>query len=247
MWWAGKRAVDVYLGEREIAIGLAHDDSQGATDSLLELRETQGLEEALRQLVDSCRTLPRRVDVRVWLSAGLCQPFLMETVGDLRSDDEQRLAAMVLARQKTNIADPVEIWLEPPRTKGMHRVVVAARSGWVEGALAACRHAGRHVHSIRPWWASVLNASSGPGTAWSALGVMDTDALVVLAGSAHDFDVMETLGAATGPEQARANLARTLFEFEGAPAATRLLRLDWSTRAEAALPCPFGEWVRCVA
>lgn len=247
MWWAGRPVADIYLGERLVALCTSSGTADGASLPSLKHRETEGIADALRQMTELLETLPRHTEVQLWLSGGLCRPFLMGPVADLRNDIEQRRAATVLARQWVNFEGPVKLWLEPSSSKRTHRVAVASSTEWVDGALASCAAVRRRVRCLRPWWASVLNGSIDPSSAWSAISAIDSDAMIVFAGDHDGFDVVETLHPMIETASARAHLARTLIEFDRGAAPADLLCLDLTRRADSPLPCAFGDWVHRVA
>lgn len=247
MWWGGKKVANVYLGESHVALSHQTDEGTQGQRMVVEHRDVAGRAEAIACLSTWCAALLPRTDVQVWFSCGVCRPFLMEDLADLRSDAERRRAAAALARQRLSFSGPVEIWLEGPPANATSRVVVAADAHWIADVVAVCAKAGRRLASLRPWWTSVLDSALADTAQPNAIGIVDSDGLTVLAGQGDSFDLIEVICPLTDLDVARSNLSRSLIDFDTPLSKTRLYALDWTARADEAMSCQFGDWARRLA
>jgi len=218
VWWVGSSVTDVYLGTRMVAL------CQPGRRTLSEAVPDFG-----QALVVAKRWLERkapRTRVRVWLSGGLCRPFLVDPLPGVRNAQEAETVVAALAPQRTGLEGTCTVWLEGKHA-GLQRVAAAVSSGTLEQILAAFRGAGRRVASIRPWWASALhsvlmNRDQTP----SALGVLDCDSVTLLMGTGGEFEMAMSLAPIVDVDSARSALRRAMMGSKAQPASGAVVRLS---------------------
>ena len=90
-------AHDLYVGSRCLALFEAQ--------SRVWAQAVSGIDEALGALADRLKAQERKLRLRVWLSGGLCRPFLMPAVEGVKGSAElQRVAEEVARRTPVGIA-----------------------------------------------------------------------------------------------------------------------------------------------
>jgi hypothetical protein len=204
--WAGKRAVaTVYLGQEEIR--LAHRDTQQLVASGLPMVQALPLlQEALQSL--------GRVGLRVLLSAGWCQPFLLPPIEGVKGESEWRQVAAGLVEELTGMPANSRLWLDhqndqTPLVVALHPdIEEALKPLWEEHRLA----------SLRPWWAEVLDghvktlasATTVAGAVRAqghGVAVVDSDAVTLLLAEGERYAAAQSyalLGEPAQPVLARA-------------------------------------------
>lgn len=226
MWWAGKRdEATVYLGQAEIR--LAHGGEQRLVAGAMPLAEAVPLlQEVLKPL--------GRVRLRVLVSGGWCQPFLLPAVDGVNSDAEWLQVAAGLLQDMTGMPASSRLWLD--REQGTPPLAVALHPD-VDELLKALAANGR-VQEVRPWWAAVLSAHiqgadglKAGGTAGMRIGtgaaavtsnsarssidptkgiaVVDSDAVTLLLAEGNRYEVAQSYGLMGEP--ASSVLARALI------------------------------------
>lgn len=219
MWWVGSSPLDVYLGTRYAAIcrgteRLWASGIGGLDDGLGRLRA---------QL--AANTKPHRL--RVWVSGGLCRPFLLPAVEGLRGAGEAQQIARAMAPKATGLTPPCEVWVEPRSGSGAQVAVAIARPV-VDAVLALSTGRGRRVVSVRPWWSEVLRAATASGEPPTAVSVRDCDSVTILLGQGDTFEAAATVAPVLDDDSARAAFARATMssDLEVAKTFAVSLRLD---------------------
>jgi hypothetical protein len=216
VWWVGSRPHDVYLGTRGFAVC--------AGDGKPVWQETGRLQAGLDAFVAWLGQVDAKAKLRLWLSGGLCRPFVMQAVPGVSGEAEWQRVAAAMAPMQTGLAGPCEVWLSKSAQRKTARVAVAVEQQLLQRLQALVEDAGtRHrLISMRPWWSEVLRAALLRDAALPALAVQDCDALTVLAGTGDGFDTATTLTPIADCESAHAALARWLLTAD--VAADRMLR-----------------------
>lgn len=200
MWLVGNnKPVDIYLGSRALLITRGEQ-------CLCQLKVDR-FEEAL----DALRIWQggaERSKVRVWLSGGLCRPFVLPDVSGAKDLAELTAIARSIAATQTGLEGECEVWLDLPNTllhrlwsalgldsikplwRGQgHSMVGVAVQSQILLALSATLSADIDaadktvIASIRPWWADALRHVLKQGGKPKALAVQDCDALTILVGN----------------------------------------------------------------
>lgn len=204
MWWAGSKPFDVYLGTRAVA-------ACGGKEVLL-FEETLSLEAGLGALSAWCASAPTRSAVRVWLSGGLCRPFLVPPVAGVKSHDERWRVAASMAAERTGLIGELDVWLDEAR-HDIATLAVALDQSFLphlQSALVANSKRRLRLASLRPWWADVLRAHAGA----QAVAVKDCDSLTLLMGADQGFELATTVSPVLDEESGRAALSRLLLSSE---------------------------------
>jgi hypothetical protein len=217
VWWAGSNRADLYIGTRKAALCAA--GREPAVESV------HSADEALAVTARLLRLGAARASVRVWLSGGLCRPFLVPPLAGIRSTREAEKAVQAMAPQRSGFAVPCRVWLESDR-KSPDRIAVAVPQEWLLQLLELLHVRGRRVASIRPWWASALQGTlCAKGDTTSALGVKDCDSVTVLMGSAGTFEMAATFTPIVDDDAARSALKRAMMSSSSPNASGRIVRL----------------------
>lgn len=183
MWWAGGSGLDLYLGTRHVVL------CRGVEVVLSE--PAYGLPAALGRAADALRGVTGRAAVRVWLSGDLCRPYLLPTSVATARADERLTVAAALASTRAGLTVECEVQIDFDR-KGQSALAVAMPKSVLEAIFSAMSGKLRRVQSIRPWWAAVLEMSLQRSDVPVAVGVRDSDALTVLAGTQGVFTMAVT-------------------------------------------------------
>ena len=220
MWWVGSRPHDVYLGTRGFAVR--------AGDGEPVWQETDGLQAGLDAFVAWLGQAQRKAKLRLWLSGGLCRPFVMQAVPGVSGEAEWQRVAVAMAPAQTGLSGPCVVWLSKSAQSEAARVAVAVEQQVLQRLQALVEDAGtRHrLVSMRPWWSEVLRVALLRDATSPALAVQDCDALTVLAGTGVGFDTATTLSPIADRGSADAALARWLLTAD--VAADRMLRVRLS-------------------
>lgn len=204
MWWAGNSVHDAYLGTRALAVC--------QRSQVLLAQATSGLDDSLRVLSGWLAGQEDQVRLKLWLSGGLCRPFLLPAGVALKDDGEwQRLAESIAALQ-SGFSEVGRVWVER-RNKAQRRVATALAKGLpeaIQGAVAALK-GGHRIDQIAPWWGEVLRAALHQATEASALAIQDDDSLVLLVGEASEFATVSTVTPVYGEQAALAAMQRASF------------------------------------
>lgn len=107
MLWAGSKPRDLYLGTRAVAI------CDGA-DVLLSA-PVQGFAAGVSQAQSHLAKAPLTGRLRVWLSGGLCRPFLLPDLPGIHGAAETLRVASRLASERTGLGSDCRVWLDAPR------------------------------------------------------------------------------------------------------------------------------------
>lgn len=210
MSWAGSEmirrpAVDVYVGTRAVVVS-ERGEPRVVCDAV-------DFADAVA-LLQTClaKTSPRR-RLRLWLSGGLCRPFLLPGVAGVRGSSEMRNIAAALAPRQTGLEGECVAWVDSGNSP--RRIAVAVQRRCLDElhqavANAAARH---RIISIRPWWAALHGAVVRRDEQTVVVAVQDCDSLTVLAGQAG-FTIANTVTPIVDREAADAALARMLLSAD---------------------------------
>jgi hypothetical protein len=205
VWWAGSKPEDIYVGGRALAVCRGQER--------LVVRTTGSFEESFSTLAEWCAQRPQgRGKLRVWLSGGLCRPFLAPALEGLDDVNEQQMALEAMAPMQTGLTGPCAVWRDGKKGEASGLRPCAAVSGEVllrlEEALAAHW---KRVISISPWWTALLGRALKEDKTLSLLTVRDCDSLTVLAGSKCSFSLATTIAPVQNDDAAAAALSRLLL------------------------------------
>lgn len=238
MWWAGKPAVDVYLGTRWAAMdgGVEAPRCAPAGD----------FADALSHAETWLRQLPPRSPVRVWLSGSQCRPFLWQPPPGLRGRAEVERVAAAMAAERTGMAPPTRSWVER-RPSGNACVVVAAQAASLQSVEALVRDSGHRLASLKPWWSTALAFAMREEGGCTSLAVLDCDALAIFAGLDAAMVEATVFTPVLDLDAARGLVARAAVALpQGLDLAACLVLAHGSTNATHAKleGCPMGSFAR---
>jgi hypothetical protein len=202
VWWAGSTALDVYLGTRTALV--CRQDQRVLGSSVA------GVDAALDAIGAALSTLEQRQRLRVWLSGGLCRPFVLPNVAGLRNGQEIERMATALAADATGLQGPLNVWMEPgSASRAQVAVAMPANVRQRIEELAASRRS--RVVALRPWWAEVQRAALAQQKDLAALSVQDCDSVTLLLGNGDDLELVSTVTPVVSAESARTAFARALL------------------------------------
>lgn len=230
MLWVGSEAHDVYLGTRAVAV------CKGPSTTFF--NQVVDYDAALMALGSWLREAPARCRLRIWLSGGLCRPFIVPPVPGVRSELEWRRMASALTLQHTGLTGACQVWVDAAKDSAP-RVAAAVQQSRLAQLLALVNDLGRGpstLQSIRPWWGDVLRAALLRDPNRRAVAAQDCDSLTVLVGEAGDeaaFVVATTLTPVIDRETADSALARWLLSANVSAGQEVLGRLQWQDRHHA--------------
>jgi len=96
---------DLYVGTRMAAL------CQGG--QAIFVAAVNDTDAALAALSPPLAKLGGRSKLRIWLSGGLCRPFIVPAVPGIRGTVEWQRTAAALAPQRTGLAGPCRVWSMP--------------------------------------------------------------------------------------------------------------------------------------
>jgi hypothetical protein len=229
VWWASRASVDVYLGSRLTAVALA--------GSPIAHQPVDGLSAALNAAIHlmGSETQPRRLNL--WLSGGLCRPFLLPERSALKSPTEVRELAMGVAPQRTGLASECEVWLDDKNP--LSPVVAVERAVLEEIKRTFATHWRRAA--VRPWWSNVHRMAIAEVAGIVAFGLQDCDSVTVLTGRGEEFTWAGVSSPVFDKTTGNAAWARAMVHQTAEHGATKLYRIRvGQTEGEPALACAFG-------
>ncbi len=232
MLWAGSKARprELYLGSRRAA----WCDSAGATVSA----PVEGIEAALAWAQGQLDESGYQGRLRLWLSGGLCRPFLLPPLPGVSGAQEILRVASRLANERTGLPGACRVWLDGPRHDEA-RMAVALEQDTLDRLQAALGSRWR-IDAILPWWAEVLKAALARKDAPSALGVQDCDALTILIGKNKGFDMATTIHPVHDDASADSAFTRALLSADIEQGGEMLARLVPGRSASPADPTAAG-------
>jgi len=154
--------------------------------------------------------------LRLWLSGGLCRPFIVPSVQGVKDDAEVRAVASAMAPQLTGLVGPCTVFVES-RTAKAPVMAIAVQEDRIQKIhdLMASSTRKPKLLSIRPWWAEVLRHSLLREPTLAALGVQDCDSMTVLVGREADgFDSATTYSPVIDQGTAQSVLMRALLSSD---------------------------------
>ena len=210
MWSAGSKVCDVYLGTRALAV------CEGGVPVLAS--DVEGFDAALSELVGwlNADVAPSRWRLRLWLSGGLCRPFIVPAVQGVANDAEVQAVAAAMAPQLTGLAGPCAVFVERRTAKApvIATAIQEDRLGKIRDLVASSSRKPKLL-SIKPWWAEVLRHGLVREPGLTALGVQDCDSMTVLIGHEADgFDIATTYSPVTDQGTAQQVLTRALLSSD---------------------------------
>jgi hypothetical protein len=218
VWWVGGKPVDLYVGSRRV---LVPDDTGQAR-----VIETGSFDESLQVLERDLRMPSQRGRVQVWLSGGLCRPFVVPAVPGAKALAERLKIAQALATVDTGLIEP-QVWLEDRASRDgcvascVERLVLQRITTVIKVKVRQAR-----ILRIAPWWAEVLRFVRRERRATRALVVHDCDAATVLASTQGEFAVATALSPIVDVQAADDAAARLLLPLDIDPADVARVRLD---------------------
>ncbi|MED5621560.1 hypothetical protein [Ideonella sp. BN130291] len=230
----------MYLGTRAIAVCRGNE--------VLLAEPVSGTEQGIERLAGWLGEAPARSRVKLWLSGGLCRPFVLPPVPGVRSKEELVQMATAMAPLHTGLDGGCTVWLENAALTASC-VAVAVQSDvlaqW-HGALAKIRPKPVTI-AIRPWWNELLRASADAAPVPTGLAVCDCDSLTVLLGAGAAIERVVNVFPVVDETAADAALARVLLSADAATSQvpTARLRLDGVSSVQGAVALsPLLEWTR---
>jgi hypothetical protein len=200
--------MDVYLGTRAVAVCC------GAEVLLTE--HVEDFDGAVGRLQAWLQTQPKCPSLRLWLSGGLCRPFIVPAVTGLASTAERLKVAEAMALQKTGLTGDCQVWLERADKAGIAIAVAIERVRLAQITRVTSKIERKpDILSIRPWWSEALRHVLGREPGAVALGVQDCDSMTVLAGQIGAYEMASTYSPVFDEPTAQSVLMRALMPFEG--------------------------------
>jgi hypothetical protein len=235
VWWAGSKAHDVYLGTRAFAASRPGEP--------LHWQDVDGLQGGLDAFKAWLTQAPPKQRLRIWLSGGLCRPFLLPQTAGVQGEAEWQRVAGAMAPAHTGLSQPCAVWLSKGKQNVGSRVAVALEQYILQQVQELSCTAGRHrLLSIAPWWSEVLRVAVQRDAALPALAVQDCDALTVLAGADGGFTASTVLTPIADAQAARAALARWSLTADVHSERVVQVRLMRERDASARHDSAFGAW-----
>ncbi len=202
MSWAGSDPMDLYLGSR--AVMLARGASAEAAHG------TDAWEASLLCLAKVAAALPRRAAVRVWLSGGLCRPFVMPVPAALKSEVERQRAMAAFAQRACGFDGPVRVQWHGGR-KGEPVIGMAMDAAVLDSIKAALSTLS--VRTLAPWWMAALNHQLQRAPDTACIAIQDCDSLTLLAGEGAGFTQASSLTPSHEAMTAMASYRRLQFSL----------------------------------
>lgn len=238
MLWAGADHVDAYVGTKLVAICKPREQlvvwSADASCGASELIHRWGQDQQ------------RPLKIRIWLSGGLCRPFLLPPIARSSADELRKIAASLIPAQ-IGWSEPALVRVDMPSVRGDSTVGVAVKNRTIE-ELTRALGAGRHRPvSIQPWWGRVLRAALAIRPDADCLVVQDCDSVCLIAGERRSIRTASVVTPIADHTAAEAAIARLRFsqEITSKPMYARLA-LGVSESADGDSARPFGslvEWI----
>lgn len=219
MWWAGAKVCDVYFGTRALVVS-----GGGAA---IAVTKVDGFDAALAAFAGWSGGATNRQRIRLWLSGGLCRPFMVPVVPGMTNEAEIAIAAATLAPSHTGLQSPCTVFLERA-VAGAPTMATAVAQNQLAGIHAvAHQNALQHrLISIRPWWAEVLRHGLVLEPRLAAMGVQDCDSMTVLTGRPPGtFDSVATYSPVLDLETSRSVMSRAMSATDAAVDAELVGRL----------------------
>jgi hypothetical protein len=221
VWSVGSKVSDVYIGTRAFAV------CEGGLP--LVAADAEGFDVALSGFAQwlNVHGMPSRRRLRLWLSGGLCRPFIVPAVHGIVNDSEMQTVASAMAPQLTGLASPCVVFVE----RGVSAapvVAVAVQEDRIKKIRDLVVSSARKptLISIRPWWAEVLRHSLVGEPTLAALGVQDCDSMTVLIGrKSAMFETATTYVPVTDQGTAQSVLTRALLSSDVADGSELVGRL----------------------
>ncbi|MDY0743346.1 hypothetical protein SNE35_02455 [Paucibacter sp. R3-3] len=160
------RISDAYLGTRQVCLRRRGE--------IVLCEGVPNWETGLEQLLDALESYPRE-RIRLWLSGGLCRPFLVACVDGVESSQEWELVAQTLAAEATGLSEPCDVWLE--KVAGGQRLAVALEQSVKQQILKSF---GGRLRALGPWWNEVQRTAMKKDRNLTTLVVLDCDAVTIL-------------------------------------------------------------------
>lgn len=231
MWWAGSSVVDAYLGTQAIVM------ARGRT--VLATAVVAGLEDGLARLQAALTDCRARTTLRLWLSGGLCQPFLPPLAAGLATPAELLRLAQAMAADGTSLGGNCQVWVDDRHGTG-RALAVAVQQRTLALIFERLGSIAR-IRSIRPWWAEALRVRLLDSEPTDLVGVRDCDSLTVLGGVESDFSVAFTMAPVLDDATADAAWQRAEFGREVPAIAPWRVRLVADDSCVEGLPsCALG-------
>ncbi len=230
MLWAGSKPRDLYLGTRAVAIC-------GGADVLLSA-PVQGFAAGISQAQSHLAKAPFTGRLRVWLSGGLCRPFLLPDLPGVHGAAETLRVASRLASERTGLGSDCRVWLDAPR-RDEARVAVAVAQDTLDLVMQGLGSRWR-IESVQPWWVEVLQLALSRKIKPVAVGVQDCDSLTVLIGRESGFSVATTISPLLDEAAADSAFTRTLMSANVDPDEALRARLVVGGSPSGAALCSLG-------
>jgi hypothetical protein len=227
VWWAGDR-LQAYLGHGRVALVRAEE-------VVLDVG-VQSVDEAVSSLVDAVAKSNTRPRLTVWLSGGLCRPFLLRSSRGLRGASEIDAAASALAAALMTPGSPPRIWLDAPRGPDKACLGAAAEESLVADLEDRLLPLVRGRMRVAPFW---LDALRGAGSAAASVSVEDSDSLVALQEQSGAVSMVRSV--APIPQAMKASTLQRWRAAGDLPASGHVhVRLCETRTASAAKPMALG-------
>jgi hypothetical protein len=187
VWLAGNKnaTLTVYLSRAGFTV------LNGQT--VLHAHECEGALENAQALQKWLRESNLRANIRVFLSASLCRPFLASVPGGLSPQESERAWAAA-ATQRTGVSADSSIWRDTPAS-GEKQIAAAVESALLAQLLHIAKSGirGMRISAVRPAWAEWLRISLAQDARASSVVLHEADSVTVLAGQDGTFDVAATV------------------------------------------------------
>lgn len=233
MWLAGSKALDVYLSTRSLRVA---NGGELLVDSMAE-----GFESAISILCEWLESQNNKHRLRIWLSGGLCRPFLMKIPEGVKATEELITIASANATEATGLAPPCTVRISGKTSEA--KIMAVATSSHVLGGLQSLR-----AMSIRPWWAAALSSALNESPNLNSISIQDDDSVTLLVGKDESYQLAATVSPVVDQPTAQGALTRLMFTHHISLSAGCNIHLDFAKASTAndstAMQLPLQSWVR---
>jgi hypothetical protein len=203
VWSAGSDTWDIYLGTAVAAAATAGQAPRWLPHA--------NPAEAVAALLGQAGAAPGwlRPSVRLWLSAALARPFVLEPVQGVVSHLEVSALALARAPAATGLAAACLVSVDASNPGQGPKLAAAMPADLHAAVMLAAKRARVRIKSMRPWWALALEqACQLQGRGLQMLVLRDTDASLLLAETAGQWARADAYLPQPTPEEERALAAR---------------------------------------
>lgn len=235
MWLVGNNVLNVYVSTHSIRAVRGdkiafHTVNNPWDDSITEFRSWLSDQE-------------HKPKLRVWLSGGLCRPFLLTPPDGINKSIDLIAIASATASAATGLAGPCTAKIDKH-----HNDVQFIAIAMPSQVLTRLRELS--ALSIQPWWAPAFSRLLKNAPTARSISIQDDDSITLLAGSQTSFQVATTISPINDPNSGQAALDRVMFShaLSAIECSIRLNFASTPTEEDSLdLRIPFWQWAKVIA